>query len=68
MKIEELIYAPDRDYHESDSFEAQIWWNKIMKRLAPLVPYVKVTLLADRKERLGHCQLLGAGYSEPYAI
>ena len=53
LKIEELIYAPDRDYHESDSFEAQIWWNKIMKRLAPLVPYVKVTLLADRKERLG---------------
>ena len=52
LKIEELIYAPDRDYHEADSFEAQIWWNKIMKRLAPLVPYIKVTLLADRKERL----------------
>ena len=24
-----------------------------MKRLAPIVPYVKVTLLADRKERIG---------------
>lgn len=52
LKIEELIYAPDRDYYEADSFEAQIWWNKIMKRLAPLVPYIKVTLLADRKNRL----------------
>lgn len=52
LGIEELIYAPDRDYHESDSFEAQVWWNKTIKKLAPLVPYVKVTLLADRLDRL----------------
>lgn len=53
LQIEELIYAPDRDYHEANSFEAQIWWNKIMGRLAPLVPYIKVTLLADNRDRLG---------------
>ena len=52
LQVEEIIYAPDRDYHESNSYEAEVWYQKIIKRLAPLVPYCKVTLCADSKERL----------------
>ena len=52
LQVEEVIYAPDRDYHESNSYEAEVWYQKIIKRLAPLVPYCKVTLCADSKERL----------------
>lgn len=52
LQIEELIYAPDRDYHDAFSYEAEIWYQKIVKRLAPIVPYCKVTLCFDNKERL----------------
>ena len=52
LQVEEVIYAPDRDYHESNSYEAEVWYQKIIKRLAPLVPYCKVTLCADSKKRL----------------
>lgn len=52
LQVEEVIYAPDRDYHEANSYEAEVWYQKIIKRLAPLVPYCKVTLCADTKERL----------------
>ena len=52
LQVEKVIYAPDRDYHESNSYEAEVWYQKIIKRLAPLVPYCKVTLCADSKERL----------------
>lgn len=52
LQISEILYAPDRDYHESDSFEAEIWWQKQLKKVAPLVPYVKVCIVADKKERL----------------
>lgn len=47
-----MIYAPDRDYHDPHSYEAQIWWNKQIKKLAALVPYVKTTLVVDSQYRL----------------
>ncbi len=53
LKVSEVIYAPDRDYHEADSFEAEVWWQKQLKKVAPLVPYVKVCIVADKKDRLG---------------
>ena len=52
LQVEEIIYAPDRDYHDAQSFEAEAWWQKQIKKLAPLVPYVKVCLVADKKDRL----------------
>jgi len=54
LGVNEVIYAPDRDYHEANSFEAQIWWNKQVKKLAGLVPYVKTSLIADSQDRLGY--------------
>lgn len=52
LQVGEVLYAPDRDYHEADSFEAEAWWQKQLKKVAPLVPYVKVCIVADRKDRL----------------
>jgi len=52
LQVSEVLYAPDRDYHSSDSFEAEVWWQKQLKKVAPLVPYVKVCIVADRKDRL----------------
>lgn len=52
LQINEIVYAPDRDYHDANSFEAELWWQKQIKKLAPLVPYVKVCLIADKKNRL----------------
>lgn len=52
LQVEEVIYAPDRDYHDPFSFEAEIWYQKIVKRVAPLIPYCKVTLCFDNKNRL----------------
>ena len=54
LGVEEVIYAPDRDYHAADSFEAQIWWNKQVKKVAPFVPYCKVCICADSKNRLNY--------------
>ena len=54
LQVNEVIIAFDRDYHEADSFEAEIWWNKILKKVAPLVPYVKVCICADSKNRLDY--------------
>ena len=53
LQVNEILYAPDRDYHDANSFEAEAWWQKQVKKLAPLVPYVKVCLVADKKNRLG---------------
>lgn len=52
LQVDEIIYAPDRDYHDPFSYEAEVWYQKIVKRVAPLVPYCKVTLCFDNKDRL----------------
>ncbi len=53
LGVSEVLYAPDRDYHDAHSYEAEVWWQRQLKKLAPLVPYVKVCMVADNKERLG---------------
>jgi len=52
LGISKLIYAPDRDYEEADSYEFEIWLNKQIKKLAPFVPYCQVFLIVDDKNRL----------------
>ena len=54
LQVSEVIYAPDRDYHEANSFEAEEWYNRQILKLAPLVPYTKVYLIADRTDELGY--------------
>ena len=54
LKVEEVIVGFDRDYEEADSFEATAYYQKIIKKVAPLVPYCKVYLVLDKKNRLGY--------------
>ena len=52
LQCEEVIIAFDREYHEPDSYEAEVYYNKLIKKVSPLVPYCKVCLLLDKKHRL----------------
>ena len=54
LKVEEVIVGFDRDYEEADSFEATAYYQKIIKKVAPLVPYCRVYLVLDKKDRLGY--------------
>lgn len=54
LKVNELIYAPDRDYEDSDSYEAEAWWTRQIKKVAPFVPYCKTYIIVDTKNRLGY--------------
>ena len=56
LEVNEVLYAPDRDYHAADSFEAEAWYNTVITRLKGLIPYCKVYLVADRQDRLGYKQ------------
>lgn len=52
LKCEEIILAFDREYHDPHSFEAEIYYNKLVKKVANIVPYCKVCLLLDSENRL----------------
>jgi len=54
LKCEEIIIGFDREYHDPDSYEAEIYFNKLVKRVANIVPYCKVCFLLDDKNRLPH--------------
>lgn len=48
LGIHELIYMPDRDYVGThDSFEAEIWWKKQLKKVRPFVQLCKVYIIVD---------------------
>ena len=50
LQCEEIIIAFDREYHEANSFEAEIYYNQLIKKVSNLVPYCKVCLLLDTKK------------------
>ena len=52
LQCEEIIIAFDREYHEANSFEAEIYYNKLIKKVSNIVPYCKVCFLLDTKNRL----------------
>ena len=52
LDIEEIIVGFDREYHEADSYEAGVWWNRMMRKVEPLLAFCKVSICADRKDRL----------------
>lgn len=56
LGVEEVIYAPDRDYHDAHSFEAEAWLNNQRKKLEDLIPYCDVYLIADSQDRLNYKQ------------
>lgn len=52
LQVEEVLVGFDREYHQADSFEASIYWNKLVKTVASLVPFCKVYLVVDKEDRL----------------
>lgn len=54
LKVEEVIVGFDRDYEESDSFEATAYYQRVVKKVAPLVPYCRVYLVLDKQHRLNY--------------
>lgn len=54
LKVEEVIIGFDRDYENAESFEATAYYQKIVKKVAPLVPYCSVYLVLDKQNRLGY--------------
>ena len=56
LGVEEVMIAFDRMYHDPQSFEAEIYLRKLIKLVAPLVPFVRVYLILDNKDRIGYKQ------------
>ena len=54
LKVEEVIVGMDREYGDSDTFEATAYYQKLIKKVAPLVPYVRVYLVLDKEHRLDY--------------
>ncbi len=52
LKCEEIIIAFDREYHDAQSFEAEVYFNKLVKKVANMIPYCKISFLLDNKDRL----------------
>ena len=53
FKCEEVILAFDREYKgRGNSFEAELYFNKLVKKVANLVPYCKVSFLLDSEDKL----------------
>lgn len=52
LKCEEIIIAFDREYHNPHSYEAEIYFNKLVKKVVNIVPYCKVYFLLDGENRL----------------
>ena len=52
--LKEWLCGMDREYGESDSFEATAYYQKLIKKVAPLVPYVRVYLVLDKEHRLDY--------------
>lgn len=54
LKCEEVYIAFDREYKDPYSFEAEIYYDKLIKKVANLVPYCKVYFILDDKDRLNY--------------
>ena len=54
LKVSEVIIGFDREYEDPYSYQAEIYKNKLLKKVIPIVPYCKVSLLLDDKDRLGY--------------
>lgn len=56
LGVEEVMIAFDRMYHDAQSFEAELYLRKLIKLVAPIVPFVRVYLILDNKDRIPYKQ------------
>jgi hypothetical protein len=52
LQVEEVMIAFDREYEEPGSYVAELYYRKLVKLAAPLVPYCRVYLILDNKYKL----------------
>ena len=50
------MVAFDRMYEDADSWTATSYYQKLVKKVAPLVPYCSVYLILDSKKRIPYKQ------------
>jgi hypothetical protein len=53
---EEVMIAYDRMYHDASSYEAELYLRKLIKLVAPLVPFITVYLILDNQDRIPYKQ------------
>ena len=56
LQVSEVMVAFDREYEDAKSFKAEAYYNKLIKKVAPLVPYCRVYLILDSKNRVEYKQ------------
>lgn len=56
LKVEEIILGYDKMFHENGTFEEEVYRNMIYKKIAPLLPYCKVSLLWDKHNLIEYKQ------------
>lgn len=54
LKIEELILGFDKEYIEHDGWDGEIYRNKLFKKIKPIIPYCKVSILWDKENLLDY--------------
>lgn len=54
LEVEEVLVGFDREYHDPFGFEAEAYYQKLLKKVEGLVPFVKVSLILDTKNRLDY--------------
>ena len=54
LKVQEIIVGFDKEFHEADGIEADLYRNKIYKKIAPIVPFCKVCVLWDSEGLLDY--------------
>lgn len=54
LQIEELILGFDKEYREFDGWDGEVYRNKLFKKIKPIVPYCKVSILWDTQDLLDY--------------
>lgn len=52
LKINELILGFDKEYKTHDGWDGEIYKNKLLKKIKPIIPYCNVSILWDKNNLL----------------
>ena len=52
LEVGEIIIAFDKEYHDPHSFEAEVYYQKLLKKIEPYVLQFKISLVLDTENKL----------------
>jgi len=52
LEVGEIIIAFDKEYHDPHSFEAEAYYQKLLKKIEPYVLQFKISLVLDTENKL----------------